>query len=159
MKRFLMLVAVAAVAGVMYVAAAPGGRQSTPTAQQFAALKKRVARLSKSLTVLKKDEARVKSGAAQAEAFLLQCFVSAGAVGVSQFGDANGTFGFGYQATPPPSAGTITSYRRALDIDTSSAAQGLLQAVSPACITSDAAENPHLRSSSSQLPAHGERAR
>jgi hypothetical protein len=158
MKRFLMLVAVAAVAGVMYVAAAPGGEQSTPTAQQFAALKTRVARLSKSLTVLKKDEARVKSGATQAEAFLAQCFVSAGAVGVSQFGDANGTFGFGYQATATGGTGT-SSYRTALDIDTSSAAQGLLQAVSPACITSNAAENARMRSSGSHLPLRGERAR
>ena len=155
MKRFLMLVAVAALAGVMYVAAAPGGQQTTPAAQQFAALKKKVAKLSKSLTALKKDEAKVKSGAAQAEAFLAQCFVSAGAVGVSQFGDANGTFGFDYTA-PPPSP---PSHRTALDVDTSAAAQGLLQAVSPACITGNAAENAHLRSSSSHLPLRGERAR
>lgn len=50
MKRFLMLVGVAAVAGVMYVAAASGSQQSSgPTAKQFKALKTQVAALSKKL--------------------------------------------------------------------------------------------------------------
>jgi outer membrane murein-binding lipoprotein Lpp len=50
MKRFLMLVAVAAVAGAMYVAASPASQQSSgPTAKQFKALKAQVAALSKKL--------------------------------------------------------------------------------------------------------------
>jgi hypothetical protein len=50
MRRFLMLVGVAAVAGAMYVAAASGSQQSTgPTAKQFKALKTQVAALSKKL--------------------------------------------------------------------------------------------------------------
>src|SRR6476659_6830740 len=54
MRRFLMLVAVAAVAGAMYVAAAPGSQQSAgPTAKQFNALKKQVAALSKKLKTTK----------------------------------------------------------------------------------------------------------
>jgi outer membrane murein-binding lipoprotein Lpp len=48
MTRFLMLLAVAAVAGAMYVAAAPGSQQASgPTARQFKALKAQVAALNK----------------------------------------------------------------------------------------------------------------
>ncbi len=48
MKRFLMLLAVAAVAGGMYVAAATGSQQAKgPTAKQFKALKAQVAVLQK----------------------------------------------------------------------------------------------------------------
>ena len=50
MRRFLMLMGVAAVAGAMYVAAASGSQQSSgPTAKQFKALKTQVAALSKKL--------------------------------------------------------------------------------------------------------------
>ena len=45
--RFLAVLAVAAVAGVTYVAAAPGGQTAAPTARQFAALKKQLSKLSK----------------------------------------------------------------------------------------------------------------
>ena len=56
MRRFLMLVGVAVVAGVMYVAAAPGSRQATgPTAKQFAALKKQVAKLQKQVKAVDKE--------------------------------------------------------------------------------------------------------
>jgi hypothetical protein len=55
MKRFLMLVGVAAVAAAMYVAAAPGSQQASgPTAKQFKALKAQVASLNKSEKALKK---------------------------------------------------------------------------------------------------------
>jgi hypothetical protein len=48
MKRFLMLVGVAAIAGVMYVAAASGSQQSNgPSGKQFKALKLEVAALQK----------------------------------------------------------------------------------------------------------------
>jgi hypothetical protein len=44
MKRLLMLVSVAVVAGTMYVAASSASQQATgPTAKQFNALKKQVA--------------------------------------------------------------------------------------------------------------------
>ena len=50
MKRFLMLVGVAAVAAAMYVAASPASQQSRgPTLKQFNALKKQVATLNKKL--------------------------------------------------------------------------------------------------------------
>src|SRR6266550_3407764 len=58
MKRFLMLVAVAAVAGAMYVAASPASQQSKgPTLKQFNALKKQVASLSKQVKTIIKPEA------------------------------------------------------------------------------------------------------
>ena len=50
MKRFMMLIAVAVVAGVMYVAASPASQQARGvTLKQFNALKKQVATLSKKL--------------------------------------------------------------------------------------------------------------
>jgi hypothetical protein len=56
MKRFLMFVGVAAVAGAMYVAAASGSQQSSgPTAKQFKALKTQVAALSKKLKTTQTD--------------------------------------------------------------------------------------------------------
>jgi hypothetical protein len=156
MKRFLMLVAVAAVAGAMYVAAAPGSRQAAPpTAKQFALLKKQVAKLKKTLTALKKDETLVKTEATDAAGFIATCFVStnAGAVPVGQFGDPNGTFGFQYITA----AGVTTpTLRTALDLDASTTPQGFLQAVDPSCISSASAA-PH--TSSSRLSARAERAR
>jgi hypothetical protein len=96
MKRFLMLVAVAAVAGAMYVAAAPGSQRAAgPTAIQFAALKKQVAGLSKKLTALKADETKVKK-MALAEANLLAACDTA-SVPINDFGDfQNGTYGYHY---------------------------------------------------------------
>ena len=56
MKRFLMLVAVAAIAAAFYVTAAPGGlQQAGPTAKQFAALQKQVRALQATTTQLKKQ--------------------------------------------------------------------------------------------------------
>jgi hypothetical protein len=142
MKRFLMLAAVATIAGAMYVAAAPGSQQATgPTETQFVALKKRVALLSKTLTALKKDEAKVKTAAGTAAGFIADCFDKAGAAPVSQFGDPNGTFGFGYQAAPG-TPGTITSYRTALDVDASAAPQGYLQGVDASCVSTTPAASP-----------------
>ena len=66
MTRFVLLLAAAAVAGVMYVAAAPGGlTRSGPTTAQFKALSKKVTTLQKQLTAVKKltsDEAVVLAG-------------------------------------------------------------------------------------------------
>ena len=56
MKRFLTLLAVAAVAGAMYVAAAPGSQQASgPTARQFKALKAQVAVLNKKVKALQTE--------------------------------------------------------------------------------------------------------
>jgi outer membrane murein-binding lipoprotein Lpp len=56
MRRILMLVGVAVVAGAMYVAAAPGGQKSAgPTAKQFKALKAQVAALSKKVKTTQTD--------------------------------------------------------------------------------------------------------
>ena len=56
MKRFMLLVGVAVVAAAMYVAASPASQQASgPSAKQFAALKKQVASLSKSLKTVKAE--------------------------------------------------------------------------------------------------------
>jgi hypothetical protein len=90
MKRFLLLVAVAVVAGTMYVAAAPGSPQASgPTAKQFGALKKEVATLSTQLKQVKTLSV--------AEAVLLTDCMSE-AIPINQFGDTAGqTEGFHYR--------------------------------------------------------------
>src|SRR4051812_9076178 len=56
MRRFLMLVGVAAVAGAIYVAAASGNQQSTgATAKQLQAVKTQVTVLSKKLKATQND--------------------------------------------------------------------------------------------------------
>ena len=93
MKRFLMLVEVAAVAGAMYVAASPASQQSSgPTAKPFKALKAQVATLSKNLKSTKL-EADVALG------IIADCYLTVGTstantngLGVSQFG--NSTTGY-----------------------------------------------------------------
>ena len=151
MKRFLMLVAVAAIAGAMYVAAAPGSQQAAgPTARQFTALKKQVASLSKKLKALKADETKVKSVAVDADGFVVGCLLKAGVVPVSQFGDPSGTYGFDYNLN-----GVVT-HRTAIDVDPSSAPGAFLQAVDSGCVNSSAAA---MHSSSSHLAVRAERAR
>jgi hypothetical protein len=157
MKRFLMLVGVAAVAGAMYVAAAPGSRQATgPTAQQFATLKREVTSLSKKLSVLTKDEKNVKALAVNAGGFIADCFLKAGVAPVTQFGDVNGTFGFSYTAV---ASGPATT-RTALDLDAGATPQGFLQGVDPSCVTSSSgAPHASTHSGSSRLPLRAEHAR
>jgi outer membrane murein-binding lipoprotein Lpp len=127
MKRFLMLVGVAAVAAAMYVAASPASQQATgPTAKQFNALKKQVATLSKKLK-------STKSEADAAVGFIATCLVdpSAGVWGVSEFGDStNATFGYDYT----PDGGVTTQIVTALDFDGSANPQTYLQAVNPSCV-------------------------
>lgn len=139
MKRFLMLVGVAAVAGAMYVAAAPGSRQAAPpTARQFAALKKQVAALSKNLKVLKKDEAQVKLAAVATVSYIGGCFLDSNAnivnLAVNQFGTSSDGFLFG-----TPGGGATATTRSALDIDTSGSPKAYLQAVNSDCLTSASA--------------------
>jgi len=110
MKRFLMLVGVAVVAAAMYVAAAPGSQQSAgPTAKQFAALKKQVASLSKTVKTVKK--------LATAEAVLLgDC--DKVAVPIDQFGDGTAAQTEGYMYNQPSGAGQFLT--TALDVSDSS---------------------------------------
>jgi hypothetical protein len=105
MKRFLTLLAVAAIAGAMYVAAAPGGMRSAgPTAKQFKALKASVTKLQKQVKTLKTE-----AGAALAIEGL--CIMHA-PVGVSQVGTASSGYLFG----PPPSTGTPAVPTSALNL-------------------------------------------
>ena len=56
MKRFMMLLGVAVVAGAMYVAASPASQQASgPTAKQFKALKAQVAALAKKVKTVQTD--------------------------------------------------------------------------------------------------------
>ena len=160
MKRLLMLVGVAAVAGAMYVAAAPGSSQSAapPTARQFATLKRQVASLSKSLKALKKDEAQVKKVAGVALGFIGACFFDSSGqlenLPVSQFGTTSAGFLFG---TDVPGG---AAPRSALDIDASGSPLAFLQEITPACLTSTAAlRHGSVRSGSSRLQIWAERTR
>ena len=115
MKRFLMLVAVATVAGAMYVAAAPGGQQSTPTAKQFTALKKQVTKLRKTVSALKKDEGNVKKLAVAEAGLLLTCMAKT--VPIAQFGDATGqTNGYHFAQAPPATSNASDHFATALDV-------------------------------------------
>jgi hypothetical protein len=147
MRRFLALLAVAAIGAVMYVAAAPGGLQAKgPTARQFAALKKQVAGLSNTVKTLKgqvgtlngqlsaltADEAGVKTLATNDDGFIHNCLIAGKAIGVSQFGDpTGGTYGYAYQDNT--AADFFTS---ALDADSSSTPGAFFQAVAASCVSS-----------------------
>lgn len=106
MNRFLMLLAVAAVAGGMYVAAAPGrSLHAGPTWRQFTALKKQV-------TTMKTDVKTLKSVAALDVAFFAACTKLA--VPIDQYGDGqNQTEGYRYSHTP---LGTNEILTTALDV-------------------------------------------
>jgi hypothetical protein len=101
MKRFLMLLAVAAIAGVMYVAAAPGSAlHAGPTARQFAALKKQVVALQKKVKTLQTDTNVVGT-------VVFHCMLHS-VIGVDQKGDPAGTFGFQYTTTSGGAVGSTT---------------------------------------------------
>ncbi len=150
MKRFLMLVGVAAVAAAMYVAASPASQQSkTPTEKQFLALQKKVTTLSKSLKT-------VKSEANQAVGFIATCLVStnSGALPVSEFGDSQAaTFGYSYT----PSAGGTSGFTTALDIDGSASPQGYLQIVDSSCVSTSGLRHALTRSGNGFSLARPER--
>ena len=93
MKRFLMLVGVAVVAGAMYVAASPASQQSKgPTAKQFNALKKQVATQGKTIKTLKTFDGIVAS-------FIQDC--AQAAVPIDQFGNPAATPAEGYNYDLP----------------------------------------------------------
>ena len=125
MKRFLMLVAVAVIASAMYVAASPAGQQSRPTAKQYRAMKRQVAKMSRILKTVKRQ-------AQYARDYVHDCLRSteAGAVAVSEFGDPV-THKYGYSYFD----GTSTYHTSALDIDTnpSSTTAFNLQKVDSGC--------------------------
>ena len=151
MKRFLMLLAVAAVAGGMYVAAATGSQQAKgPTAKQFKALQKQVASL-------KTQVAQAKKNAASAVGFIEGCFLTsnAGVAPVSVFGDTAATpvWGYGYYTHAAP---TVLSYATALDIDGSTSPGGYLQGVDPSCVSSSAASKALMHAGSGRLPTRAE---
>ena len=95
MKRFLMLVAVAVVAGAMYVAASPASQQSRgPTAKQFRALKAQVAALSKKV--------KTTQGDLNALAFAyIHCSLPS-EIGVSQRGNSTTGYLFGDSVASAP---------------------------------------------------------
>ena len=144
MRRFLMLVGVAAVAAAMYVAASPASQQSRgPTLKQFNALKKQVATLNKTLKT-------VKSEAEAAVQIIGTCYLhqnSDGTVGfnfmpVSQFGNSSAGFLFGTSGTNAP--------RGALDINAASP-QAYLQEMDPQCATLSGLRHRAMRSGSSRV--------
>jgi outer membrane murein-binding lipoprotein Lpp len=145
MKRFLMLVGVAAVAGAMYVAASPASQQSRgPTAKQFSALKKQVAALSKKLN-------NVKAEADAAVGIIGACYLNtAGSATafkemlVSQRGVASVGPGYLY-GTSGSSAPTT-----ALDVVTSSP-QAYLQEIDPQCATLSGLRHGAVRSGISRI--------
>jgi outer membrane murein-binding lipoprotein Lpp len=145
MKRFLMLVGVAVVAAAMYVAAGTASQQSRgPTARQFKALKAQVATLGKKLKATK-AEADALAGA------ISTCFTNV--VGISEFGDPNGTFGYQYldQGVTTPTSTT------ALDADGSTTPDVYMQTVDASCV--QALRHRTGRSGSGLMPLHGERLR
>ena len=110
MKRFLMLVAVAVVAGAMYVAASPASQQAKgPTAKQFKALKAQVASLSKTVKQL-------KTFAGIDLTLLTDCVKVA--VPIDQFGDSSSAQTEGYDYQKPK--GTTLQLTTALDASDSS---------------------------------------
>lgn len=155
MKRFLMFVGVAVVAGAMYVAASPASQQAkAPTAKQFNALKKQVATLSKTLKTVKL-EAQVALG------LIGECDVTVSgntiifnALPVSQFGTTTSGFLFG------PPGGVGSTARTALDVaPTGTTPLAYLQKVTPACATTGALRHGALHSGSSRLLRLAERTR
>jgi hypothetical protein len=106
MKRFLMLVGVAAVAAAMYVAASPASQQSRgPTLAQFNALKAKVTSQGKTIKQLKQF-------AALEATFLTDCVKLA--VPIDQFGDGSTAQTEGYNYSQPAGVGNFLT--TALDV-------------------------------------------
>ena len=108
MTRFLLALALVAVAGATYVATAPGSQTAGPTAAQFKALKKQVSKLQK-------DEAKVKNLAVAEAKLLSDCM--ADALPIGQFGEGAGFAStFGYTWTDPNYNGGQPWLETALDV-------------------------------------------
>src|SRR4051812_47105972 len=153
MKRFLMLVGVAAVAGAMYVAASPASQQSRgPTLKQFNALKKQVATLSKEVKTVVKPEADA------AVEIIGACYLKDNGNGtasflvmpVSRLGNSSAGYLFGASGANAPTT--------ALDEVTSSP-QAYLQEVDPQCATQSFLRHSAVHSASSRIARWAARGR
>jgi hypothetical protein len=117
MKRFLLALALVAVAGATYVATAPGSQTAGPTAKQFKALQKQVTKLSK-------DEKLVKNLAVAEAGLLSACMVHA--VPINQFGEGDGfSSTFGYSWTDPDMNSGTPWLETALDVTANDDANAL----------------------------------
>jgi hypothetical protein len=114
MKRFLLVLALVAVAGATYVATAPGSQTAGPTARQFRALKSQVNHLKTQINHVKTELGYAENYELGLGDFLLTCMVHA-PIAVNSVGDASNGYLFGAPGTPPASA-TSTS---ALALDSS----------------------------------------
>ena len=139
MTRFLMLLAAAAVAGAIYVAAAPGGQARLgPTAAQFKALSRKVTLLQKQLGVTKKL-------ATQEAVILVDCLLYTTAP-ISQYGAVtSGASGYVYGV---PSNTASFGSTTALDLTHSGGTPAFsLLGVNPQCA-------PNIKPSSSGAASH-----
>jgi len=93
MKRFLTLLGIAAVAGAMYVAAAPGGLRSTPTPAEWKALTAKVTKLQRQVTNVRKE--------ADAALGVEALCIMRKPVGIDQVGDTTSGYLFGPSQTAP----------------------------------------------------------
>jgi hypothetical protein len=104
MKRFLLVLAFVAVAGATYVAMASGSQTAGPTARQFAALKRQVAKLQK-------DDKLLKQVVGVDALLIYDCMAIA--VPVGRFGDTANSPTYGYTYTPN---GGVPGFKPALDL-------------------------------------------
>ena len=128
MKRFLLLVGVAAVAAAMYVAASPASQQASgPTLKQFNALKAQVAALNKKLKNVKLVADTALGVIVECDMTVTSTSANVNGLGVSQFGNATNGFLYGTTAA-------ATQTRSALDVDTATP-HYYLQEVAPNCVS------------------------
>lgn len=157
MRRFLMLLAMAAIAATMYVAAAPGSAlHAGPTWRQYVALKKQLAATRKVLgevvvvtvndhtqlgqvaTAVTSDETelgQVATTAANSDQFIKNCLLtpSAGVAPTTERGDLMASsYGFAFYNAPPGPAPSF--YTGALQFDFSAHPQSYFQRVDPNCV-------------------------
>jgi len=130
MKRFLMVLAVAAVGAVTYVAAAPGSPQSAgPTARQFAALKKQVLTLQKQVKTAKNE--------AEAGLGLITLCIMHKPVGIDQVGTSTSGYLFGPPQTAPTAVTATAGSALNLAPSTETTPQNKFYALNtsqPACV-------------------------
>lgn len=117
MKRFLLVLALVAVAGATYVATAPGSQTAAgPTARQFNALKRQVAALKKQVGALKTQVGEVKDLAVQEGTLVFDCM--AHSLPIDQFGDLANPATYGYSYTDPTVNGGSPFLTTGLDVTT-----------------------------------------
>jgi len=157
MRRLPMLLATAAIAGTMYVAAAPGSSSHAgPTWRQYVALKQQLASTRKLLgavvvvtvndhtqlgqvaTTVASDHtqlSQVATTAANSDQFIKTCLLtsSAGVAPTTEMGDLMGSsFGYAFYTSPPGPAPSF--YTAALRFDFSAHPESYFQRVDPNCV-------------------------